>query len=66
MDLCHLKGAECAKIFKKYKGRVVVRRDNIKDERGYKAVFADQGASASLMAAAKFLDTISKLLGMTG
>ena len=39
-------------------------RDSIKDDRGYRAVFAEQGASASQVAAATFLDTISKLLGM--
>ena len=42
--------------------RGVSLRDNIKDERGYKAAFVDQSASAPLMAAAKFVDTISKLL----
>ena len=51
----------------KYMGRVVLRvEDNVKDEEGYRAVFTEQGASASEMAAAKFLDTISKLLGMAG
>ena len=36
------------------------------DDCGHGAVFAEQGASASQMAAAKFLDTISKFLGVTG
>ena len=66
MDLCHLKNAELAKHLQKYKGRVVLRGDNVKDEEGYRAVFAEQDASASQMAAAKFLDTISKLLGLAG
>ena len=64
MDLCHLKNAELVKHLQKYKGRVVLRGDNVKDEEGYRAVFADHGASASQVAAAKFLDTTSKLLGM--
>ena len=48
------------------KGRVVLRGDNVEHEDGYRAVFAVQGAAASQMAAAKFLDTISKLPGMAG
>ena len=38
----------------------------MKDEEGSWVVFTEQGASASHMAAATFLDTISKLLGMAG
>ena len=34
---------------------------NVKDEQGYRAVFAEQRASASQIAPAKFLDTISKI-----
>ena len=37
----------------------MLREDN-------RAVFAEQGASTSQMAAAKFFDTVSKLLGMAG
>ena len=44
----------------------MLRGENVKDEEGYRTVFAEQGASASQMAAAKFLDTISKLLGLAG
>ena len=40
--------------------------DNVKDEEGHRAAFTAQGASMSQMAAAKFLDTISKLPGMAG
>ena len=64
MDLCHLKNAERAKHFQNYNGRVVLQGDNVKDEEGHRAVFTEQGASA--MAAAKFLDTIFKLLRMAG
>ena len=66
MDFCHLKNAEVAKHVQKYKGQVVLRGDNVKDEEEYRAVFTEQGGSVSQMAAATFLDTFSKLLGMTG
>ena len=62
MDLCHLKNAELAKHLQKYKGKDVLWGDNVKDEEGYWAIFTEQSASA----AAKFLDTNSKLPGMTG
>ena len=64
MDPCHLKNAELAKHLQEYKRQPVFRVDNVKDEGGYRAVFTEHGASASQTAAAKFLDTISKLLGM--
>ena len=38
MDLCHLKHTELAKHIQKCIGRVVFRRDNIKDDNGYRAV----------------------------
>ena len=66
MDLCHLKHAELHKEVQKYKGRVVFRGDQVKDETGYHAVFTEQGASASQMAAAKFLDTVARMPGMGG
>ena len=49
MDLCHLKHAELNKEVQKYKGRVVFRGDQVKDETGFHAVFTEQGASASQM-----------------
>ena len=66
MDPCHLKNAELATHLPDYKERVVFLEDTVKDEEGYRAVFAEPGASASQMAAAIFLDSISKLLGMAG
>ena len=42
------------------------RGDIVKDDSGYRAVFTKQGASPSQVAAAKFLDTISRLSGMAG
>ena len=40
--------------------------DNVKDEEGYRAVVSEARASASQMAVAKFLDTISMLPGVAG
>ena len=51
---------------KKYKGRVVLRGDIVKDNSGSYAVFAEQGSSASQMTAAKVLDIISRLPGCAG
>ena len=38
----------------------------MRDEDGYLAVFSEQGTSASRMAAAKFLDAISRFPGCDG
>ena len=64
--LCHIKHSELAEIYRVYKGRVVFRGDNIKDEDGYLAVFSEQGTSASHSSAAKFLDAIAHFPGMDG
>ena len=40
----------------KYKGRVVLRGDIVKDDSGSYAVFTEQGSSASQMTAAKIID----------
>ena len=53
MDLCHLKNAELAAKHQKYKGRVVLRGDIVKDYSGSYAVFTEQGSLASQMTAAK-------------
>ena len=45
----------------KYKGRVVLRGDIVKDDSGSYAVFTEQGSSASQMTAAKIMDIISRL-----
>ena len=65
-DLCHLKHAEFDPSLQKYKGRVVFRGDKVRDETGYFAVFTEQGASASQMSAAKFLDAIARMPRMSG
>ena len=66
MDLCHLKNSELEPQYQKYKGRVVLRGDIVKDDSGSYAVFAEQGSSASQMTAAKVMDVVSKLPGCSG
>ena len=60
MDICHLKNAELEPKFLKHKGRVVLRGDNVKDDSGACAVFAEQGSSAPQMTAAKVMDVIAR------
>ena len=50
----------------KYKGRIVLRGDFVKDDSVSYAVFTEQGSSASQMTAAKVMDIISRLLGCAG
>ena len=64
MDICHLKNAELEAKHQKYKGRVVLRGDFMKDDSGSYAVFTEQGSSASQMTAAKIMDIISRLPGL--
>ena len=64
MDICHLKNAELEAKHQKYKGRVVLRGDIVKDDSGSHAVFTEQGSSASQMTAAKIMDIISRLPGL--
>ena len=66
MDISHLKNAELETKHQKYKGRVVLRGDIVKDDSGSYAVFTEQGSSASQMAAAKVMDIISRLPGCAG
>ena len=51
---------------RKYKGRVVLRGDIVKDDSGSYAAFTEQGSSASQMTAAKVMDIISRLPGCDG
>ena len=44
MDTCHLKKAELEAKHQKYKGRVVLRGDIVKDDSGSYAVFTEQGS----------------------
>ena len=64
MDLCHLKNSEPQ--FQRYKGRLVLRGDIVKDDSGSYAVFTEQGSAASQMTAAKVMDVISRLPGRAG
>ena len=66
MDICHLKNAELEAKHQKYKGRVVLRGDIVKDDSGSYAGFTEQGSSASQMTAAKVMDIISRLPGCDG
>ena len=66
MDICHLKNAELEAKHRKYKGRVVLRGDIVKDDSGSYAAFTEQGSSASQMTAAKVMDIISRLPGCAG
>ena len=61
VEICHLKNAELEPQIQKYKGRVVLRGDIVKDDSGAHAVFTEQGSSASQMTAAKVMDVIAKL-----
>ena len=66
MDICHLKNSELEAKHQKYKGRVLLRGDIVKDDSGSYAVFTEQGWSASQMTAAKVMDIISRLPGCAG
>ena len=66
MDICHLKNAELEAKHQKYKGRVVLRGDIVKDNSGAYAVYIEQGSSASQMTATKIMDIISRLLVCDG
>ena len=65
-NMCHLKNAELEAKHQKYKGRVVLRGDIVKDDSGSYAVFTEQRSSASQMTAAKVMDIISRLPGCDG
>ena len=58
--ICHLKNAELEAKHQKYKGRVVLPGDIVKDNSGSYAVFTEQGSSASQMTAAKIMDITSR------
>ena len=66
MDICHLKNADLEAKHQKYKGRVVLRGDILKDDSGSYAVFTEPGPSASQMTAATVMDIISRLPGCAG
>ena len=63
MNFGHLKNSELEPQFQKYKGRVVLRGDFVKDDSGSYAVFFEQGSSASQMTT---MHIISRLPGGSG
>ena len=62
MDLCHLENSELDPQYQKYKGRLVLRGDIVKDDSGACAVFTEQESSASQMTAAKVMDIFPDFL----
>ena len=66
MELCHEKHSELPESLRAYKGRVVFRGDQVRDESGFYAVFSEQGTSASHLAAAKFIDAIARFKDCDG
>ena len=64
MDMYYLKNADLEAMHQKYKGRVVLRGDIVKDDSGFYAVLTEQGSSASQLTAAKVMDIISRLPGL--
>ena len=66
MDFCHQKNSELEPQFQKFKGRVVLRGDLVKDASGAYAIFTEQGSSASQMTAAKVMDVVAQLLDCDG
>ena len=65
MDICHLKNAELEAKHHKYKGRVVLCGDIVKDDSVSNAVFTEQRSSAPQLTAAKIMDIKSRFLGWT-
>ena len=66
MGICHLKNAELETKHQKYKSRIVLRSDIVKDDSGSYAVLTEQGSSASQITEAKVMDIISRLPGCAG
>ena len=58
--------AELEAKHQKYKGRIVLRGDFVKNNSDSYAVFTEQGSSASQMTATKIMDIISRLPGCDG
>ena len=66
MDICQWKNVELEVKHQKYKSRVVLRDDIVKDDSDFYAVFTEQGSSASQMTAVKVMDIISRLSDYDG
>ena len=61
MELGFIKHSQLEKKYWVYKGRIVFRGDNIRDENGVLAVFSEQAASASHVEAARSLDALARM-----
>ena len=66
MQLCHIKNSELAAEMQSYKGRIVFRGDQVRDENGFYGVFSEQGTSASHMAGTKIINAIARMPGNCG
>ena len=69
LDICPLKNknAELEPKYQKYKGQVVLRADNVKDDSGSYVVFTEQGSSASEKnVPQKVMGVIARLQGCAG
>ena len=66
MDICHVKNAELKTKHQKYKNRVVLRDEIVKDDSGSYAAFTEKGSSVPQMPAAKVMDVIPRLPGCVG
>ena len=66
LDICHLRISELEPEVQKYKGRVLIRGDIVKDDFGSYVVFTEQGSSASQVTATKVMDVIGRLPGCAG
>ena len=66
MQLCHIKNSELSAEMQSYKGRIVFRGDQVRDENGFYAVFSEQGTSASHMAGTKIINAIARMPGNCG
>ena len=66
MDICHLKNAELEAKHQKYKSRVVLRGDTVKDDSVFYTVFTEQGSSVSQVTVVKIMDIISRLSNCDG
>ena len=66
MDLCHLKNSELESQYQKYRGRVALRSDTVKDDSGSCGIFTEQGSSASQKTGEKVMDVIARLPGCAG
>ena len=66
LELTSVKHEELPPELQKFKGRAVVQGDNMKDESGLAAVFADAATSASRIEASKQRDATASLPGNGG